>query len=149
MSDSHSDAFVFFGATGDLAYEKIFLSLQAIVKRRTLDLPVIGVARSGWNLEQFHSRAYDSVEKHGGVERAAFDKLCSLLRYVEGDYNDSATFKAIRQELGSRERPAHNLAIPPMLFELVVEQLGKSVCVEGARVIIEKPFGTDLISART
>jgi glucose-6-phosphate 1-dehydrogenase len=149
MSDSHSDAFVFFGATGDLAYKKIFPSLQAMVKRGTLDMPVIGVARSGWNLEQFRSRAYDSVEKHGGVERAAFDKLCKLLRYVEGDYNDPATFKAIRKELGSRELPAYYLAIPPVLFELVVEQLGKSGCVEGARVIIEKPFGTDLISART
>jgi glucose-6-phosphate 1-dehydrogenase len=126
MSDSHSDAFVFFGATGDLAYKKIFPSLQAMVKRGTLDVPVIGVAKSGWNLDQFRARAYDSLEKHGGVDSAAFDKLCSLLRYVEGDYNDPATFKAIRSEIGSRERPAYYLAIPPVLFGLVVEQLGKT-----------------------
>jgi glucose-6-phosphate 1-dehydrogenase len=148
MTDSHSDALVFFGATGDLAYKKIFPSLQAMVKRGTLNMPVVGVAKSGWSLEQFRARAYDSLEKHGGVDRAAFEKLCSSLRYVDGDYNDPATFTAIRRELGSRARPAHYLAIPPMLFGLVVEQLGKSDCAKGARVIIEKPFGTDLASAR-
>jgi glucose-6-phosphate 1-dehydrogenase len=148
MSDFHSDAFVFFGATGDLAYKKIFPSLQAMVKRGTLDVPVIGVARSGWNLDQFRARAYDSLEKNGGVDRTAFDKLCSLLRYVEGDYNDPGTFTTIRREIGSRGRPAYYLAIPPVLFGLVVEQLGKSGCAKGARVIVEKPFGTDLISAR-
>lgn len=148
MSDSHSDAFVFFGATGDLAYKKIFPSLQAMVKRGILDVPVIGVARSGWNLDRFRARVYDSLEKHGEFDRAAFEKLCSLLRYVEGDYNDPATFQAIRREIGSRERPAYYLAIPPVLFGLVVEQLGKSGCAKGARVIVEKPFGTDLASAR-
>ena len=99
MSDSRSDAFVFFGATGDLAYKKIFPSLQAMVKRGTLDVPVIGVARSGWDLDKFRARVYDSLEKHGGVDRAAFDKLRNLLRYVEGDYNDPATFQAIRERL--------------------------------------------------
>src|SRR5882762_2697257 len=148
MSDSHSDALVFFGATGDLAYKKIFPSLQAMVKRGTLDAPVVGVAKSGWNIDQFRERAHDSLEKHGGVDRMAFDKLCGLLRYVDGDYHDPATFRGIRRELGSRERPAHYLAIPPVLFGLVVEQLGKANCANGARVIIEKPFGTDLASAR-
>ena len=148
MSDPHSDALVFFGATGDLAYKKIFPSLQAMVKRGALTAPVIGVAKSGWNIDQFRARAHDSLEKHGGLDRAAFDKLCSLLRYVDGDYEDPATFRAIRNELGSRQRPAHYLAIPPVLFGLVVEQLGKSNSADGARVIIEKPFGTDLASAR-
>src|SRR6201998_4490471 len=148
MTDSHSDALVFFGATGDLAYKKIFPSLQAMVKRGTLNVPVVGVAKSGWNLDQFRNRAYDSLEKHGGVDRAAFDKLCGLLRYVDGDYQDPATFTAIRRELGNCERPAHYLAIPPVLFGLVVEQLGKSGSAKGARVIVEKPFGTDLASAR-
>ena len=148
MSDSHSDAFVFFGATGDLAYKKIFPSLQAMVKRGTLNVPVVGVAKAGWNLDQFRARAHDSLEKHGGVDPAAFDKLCSLLRYVDGDYQDPATFTAIRRELGASERPAHYLAIPPVLFGLVVEQLGKSGSAKGARVIVEKPFGTDLTSAR-
>jgi glucose-6-phosphate 1-dehydrogenase len=148
MSDTHSDALVFFGATGDLAYKKIFPSLQAMVKRGTLNMPIVGVAKSGWNIDQFRARAKDSLEKHGGIDRAAFDKLVSLLRYVDGDYNDPATFRVIRKELGSSERPAHYLAIPPVLFGLVVEQLGKSGCAKDARVIIEKPFGTDLASAR-
>src|SRR6266481_6300783 len=149
MSESHSDAFVFFGATGDLAYKKIFPSLQAMVKHGGLNVPVIGVAKAGWNLDQFRARAYDSLEKHGGVDRVAFDKLSGLLRYVDGDYQDPATFSAIRRELGSRERPAHYLAIPPKAFGLVVEQLGKSDCAKGARVIVEKPFGRDLASALT
>ena len=148
MSDTHSDAFVFFGATGDLAYKKIFPSLQAMAKRGTLNVPVIGVARHNWTLDQFRARAYDSLEKHGGVDRAAFERLSSLLHYVVGEYNDPATFKAIRRELGPRERPAYYLAIPPVLFGPVVEQLGQSGCVRGARVIVEKPFGTDLASAR-
>jgi len=148
MSDTHSDALVFFGATGDLAYKKIFPSLQAMVKRGTLNMPVIGVAKSDWNIDQLRARAKDSLEKHGAVDRTAFDKLLGLLRYVDGDYNDPSTFRAIRKELGSCGRPAHYLAIPPVLFGLVVEQLGKSGSAEGARVIIEKPFGTDLASAR-
>lgn len=148
MSESQSDAFVFFGATGDLAYKMIFPALQAMVKRGTLDVPVIGVANSPWNLDQFRARAQDSLEKHGGVDRAAFEKLSRLLRYVSGDYGDPAIFNALRKELGSCGRPAYYLAIPPSLFATVIEQLEKSGCTEGARVIIEKPFGTDLESAR-
>src|SRR6266550_2578018 len=110
MNESHSDALVFFGATGDLAYKKIFPSLQAMVKRGHLRVPVIGVAKSGWAIDQFRARARDSLEKHGGVDPAAFDKLCGLLRYVDGDYKDPATFSAIRRELGSSQRPAHYLA---------------------------------------
>jgi glucose-6-phosphate 1-dehydrogenase len=148
MSESHSDALVFFGATGDLAYKKIFPALQAMLVRGHLSVPVIGVAKAGWTIDQLQARARDSLEKHGGVDPAAFDKLCGLLRYVDGDYNDPATFQAIRRELGSAERPAHYLAIPPLLFGVVVEQLAKSGCTKGARVIIEKPFGHDLSSAR-
>jgi glucose-6-phosphate 1-dehydrogenase len=148
MDNSYSDALVFFGATGDLAYKKIFPALHALVKRGRLKVPVIGVARSGWNLDQLRKRAQDSLEKHGGLDRSAFDKLCNLLRYVDGDYNKPATFQALRKELGSAERPAHYLAIPPVLFGVVVEELGKSGCSANARVIIEKPFGTDLASAR-
>jgi glucose-6-phosphate 1-dehydrogenase len=148
MSDSPSDALVFFGATGDLAYKKIFPALQAMVKRGHLSAPVIGVAKAGWKLEQLRARARDSLEKHGGVDPGAFDKLCGLLRYVDGDYNDFTTYEALRKELGSTQHPAHYLAIPPVLFGLVVEQLGKSGCAKNARVVVEKPFGTDLTSAR-
>ena len=149
MSVLHSDALVFFGATGDLAYKKIFPSLQAMLKRGNLNVPVIGVAKAGWGVEQLRARAKGSLEKHGGLDPVAFGKLSGLLRYVDGDYKDPATFQAIRKELGSAERPAHYLAIPPVLFGLVVEQLGKSGCApEGSRVIVEKPFGTDLASAQ-
>jgi glucose-6-phosphate 1-dehydrogenase len=148
MTHPHSDALVFFGATGDLAYKKIFPSLQAMVKRGHLNVPVIGVAKAGWNLDQLRARARDSLEHHGGLDAAAFDKLSSLLRYVDGDYKDPATFQAIRKELGSAQRPAHYLAIPPTLFGLVVEQLAKADCANHARVIIEKPFGRDLTSAQ-
>src|SRR2546429_1044635 len=148
MSDVHSDAFVFFGATGDLAYKKIFPSLQAMVKRGHLDVPVIAVAKSSWTLEQLRARARESLQTHGGLDPAAFDRLCGLLRYVDGDYKDPSTFQAIRAELGAARRPAHYLAIPPALFGLVVDQLARAGCAEGARVIIEKPFGTDLASAR-
>jgi glucose-6-phosphate 1-dehydrogenase len=148
MSTAHSDALVFFGATGDLAYKKIFPSLQAMLKRGHLTVPVIGVAKSGWKLDQLRARARDSLEHHGGLDPAAFDKLGGLLHYVDGDYNDPGTFQAIRKELGSAQRPAHYLAIPPLLFGTVVEQLAKARCTEGARVIIEKPFGHDLSSAQ-
>ena len=148
MSSAHSDALVFFGATGDLAHKKVFPSLQAMLKRGHLTVPVIGVAKAGWNLDQLKARAKDSLEKHGGLDAAAFTKLSGLLRYVDGDYKDPATFQAIKKELGSARQPAHYLAIPPMLFGLVVEQLGKAGCATGARVIIEKPFGEDLTSAR-
>jgi glucose-6-phosphate 1-dehydrogenase len=148
MSAEHSDALVFYGATGDLAYKKIFPSLQAMAKRGHLTVPVIGVAKAGWTLDQLRARAKDSLEKHGGLDPVAFGALSGLLRYVDGDYQDSATFRSIRKELGAARRPAHYLAIPPVLFELVVEQLGKADCTTGARVIIEKPFGNDLDSAR-
>jgi glucose-6-phosphate 1-dehydrogenase len=148
MSTLQSDALVFFGATGDLAYKKIFPALQGMVKRGHLNVPVIGVANSGWNLDQLRARAHDSLEKHGGVDPAAFEKLSGLLRYVDGDYQDRATFEAIGKELKGAARPAHYLAIPPLLFETVVEQLTQTGCARGARVIIEKPFGHDLASAR-
>jgi glucose-6-phosphate 1-dehydrogenase len=147
MSEPRSDALVFFGATGDLAHKKIFPSLQAMLKRGHLDVPVIGVAKAGWTLEQLRARARDSLEKHGGLDESAFDKLSGLLRYVDGDYADAATFEAIRKQLGSAQRPAHYLAIPPLLFGTVVEQLAKADCTSGARVIVEKPFGHDLASA--
>jgi glucose-6-phosphate 1-dehydrogenase len=149
MNAIHSDALVFFGATGDLAYKKIFPSLQAMIKRGHLNVPVIGVAKAGWNLDQFKARAKDSLEKHGGLDAAAFEKLSGLLHYVDGDYNDPATFQAIKKELGSAQQPAHYLAIPPALFGTVVEQLAKAGCAEkGARVIVEKPFGRDQASAQ-
>jgi glucose-6-phosphate 1-dehydrogenase len=154
MNETQSDALVFFGATGDLAYKKIFPALQAMVKRGHLNVPVVGVAKSGWNLDNLRARARKSIEEHGGVDVQAFEKLSSLLRYVDGDYQDPATFKSIRQELGPVQRPAHYLAIPPALFETVVDQLASVGCAAapgcagGARVIVEKPFGRDLESAR-
>lgn len=148
MTSIHSDALVFFGATGDLAYKKIFPALEAMVKRGHLNVPVVGVAKAGWNLDQLRERAHDSLEKHGGVDPGAFEKLSGLLRYVDGDYQDAATFAALRKELKDAQHPAYYLAIPPALFETVVEQLAKSNCAKGARVIVEKPFGHDLASAR-
>ena len=148
MSAAQSDALVFFGATGDLAYKKIFPALHAMVKRGNLTVPVVGVTKSAWTLDQLRARARDSVEKHGGLDPPAFEKLAGLLRYVDGDYQDPATFAAIRKALGPVRRPAHYLAIPPVLFELVVDQLRQADCTSGARVIIEKPFGRDLTSAR-
>ena len=148
MIKAESDALVFFGATGDLAYKKIFPALQAMVKRGHLNVPVIGVAKASWTVEQLRARAQDSLEKHGGVDPAAFEKLTKLLRYVDGDYQDPATFVAVRQQLKDSHCPAHYLAIPPQLFETVVKQLAQSGCAQGARVIIEKPFGHDLDSAR-
>ncbi|HEY3841181.1 MAG TPA: glucose-6-phosphate dehydrogenase [Bryobacteraceae bacterium] len=148
MIDNRSDALVFFGATGDLAYKKIFPALQAMVKRGHLNVPVIGVAKSGWNLDQLRARAQDSLEHHGGLDAEAFKKLGGLLHYVDGDYSDPATFAALRKELNGAQRPIHYLAIPPSLFETVVEQLSKASCTQNARVIVEKPFGRDLASAR-
>src|SRR5437016_830116 len=145
---AHSDILVFFGATGDLAYKKIFPALQAMVKRGTLRVPVVGVARSGWNLDQLKARAKDSLEKHGGLDPQDFATLCSLLRYVDGDYNDAATFRALRREMGDAQRPAYYLAIPPAAFATVVEQLARMEATANARVILEKPFGRDLASAR-
>jgi glucose-6-phosphate 1-dehydrogenase len=147
MSNDHSDALVFFGATGDLAYKKIFPALQAMVKRGNLTVPVVGVAKAGWNLDQLRARAKDSLEKHGGVDPAAFEKLCGLLRYVDGDYQDPATFTALRDQLKDAHSPAYYLAIPPVLFETVVENIAKSKGAGNARVIVEKPFGHDQKSA--
>jgi glucose-6-phosphate 1-dehydrogenase len=149
MSEVQSDALVFFGATGDLAFKKIFPSLQAMIKRGTLDVPVIGVAKGGGGLEQFRARARASLEQHGGLDPAAFDKLQGLLRYVDGDYSDPATFQALKRAMGNAQRPAHYLAIPPSLFGKVVEQLDRANCsTHQGRVIVEKPFGHDLASAR-
>jgi len=144
-SPTAADALVFFGATGDLAFKKIFPALQAMVKRGHLDVPVIGVARRP--VEEFQSRVKESLEKQG-LDPAAFAKLSSLLHYVRGDYGEASTFQAIRRELGSARRPAYYLAIPPSQFGVVVGQLNKTGCLEGARVIVEKPFGRDLASAR-
>lgn len=148
LTNSHSDALVFFGATGDLAYKKIFPALQAMLKRGHLNVPVIGVAKAGWTLDQLRARAHDSLEKHGGVDAAAFEKLSALLRYVDGDYNDPATFRTLGEELKGKQRPAHYLAIPPVMFEEVLEQLVHCGCMNGARIIVEKPFGHDLASAQ-
>ena len=147
MPQIHSDALVFFGATGDLAYKKIFPALQSMVKRGTLSVPVIGVAKAGWNLDQLKTRAQDSLREHGGLDASAWDKLSSLLRYVDGDYSDPATFTAVKAALGAAQHPAHYLAIPPSVFEEVVDQLVKSGSAKGARMIVEKPFGRDLASA--
>jgi glucose-6-phosphate 1-dehydrogenase len=144
-----SDALVFFGATGDLAYKKIFPALQSAIKHGTLDVPIIAVAKSGWGLEDVKKRAADSLKEFGGgVDPAAFAKLTSLLHYVDGDYRDPATFTQLRKELGSASHPTHYLAIPPSLFEEVVLALGGTGCADGARVVVEKPFGRNSASAR-
>jgi glucose-6-phosphate 1-dehydrogenase len=142
-----ADALVFFGATGDLAYKKIFPSLQAMARRGHLDVPVIGVAKAGWTLEQLRVRARDSLDKHGGFDPVAGPRLLARLQYVDGDYGDAATFAALKRELGAAQRPMHYLAIPPVLFAEVVEQLAASGCAQGARVVVEKPFGRDRASA--
>ena len=147
-STSQSDAFVFFGATGDLAYKQIFPALQGLIRDEGLNVPIIGVAKAGWNLDQFKARAKDSLEKHGGLDQDAFNKLTALLRYVDGDYNDPATFAELRKQLGQSKQPLHYLAIPPSLFATVAEGLAKSGCAENARVVVEKPFGHDLASAQ-
>ncbi len=148
MNTSQSDALVFFGATGDLAFKKIFPALQAMAKRGHLDVPVIGVGRSDWTADRLRARARESLEESGEVDPVAFEKLSGLLRYVSVDYSKPATFQALRKELGGAKRPAHYLAIPPQMFETVVEHLEKSGCANGARVLVEKPFGRDLASAR-
>ncbi len=148
MTPVRSDALVFFGATGDLAFKKIFPALQAMTRHGHLDVPVIGVAKSGWNLEQFRARARESLERHGGVDEYAFAALVSRLRYVDGDYRDPATYTTLRQELDGATHPAHYLAIPPGAFATVVEGLAASSCAAHARIIVEKPFGRDLASAQ-
>jgi glucose-6-phosphate 1-dehydrogenase len=142
-----SDALVFFGATGDLAYKKIFPALQSIAGRGRLDFPVIGMARSGTR-EQLVERARASVTEHGGLQPEAFAILEKRLRFVDGDYNDADTFARLKTELKDARRPAHYLAIAPSMFATVVEKLAQAGCAESARVILEKPFGRDLASAR-
>ncbi|HXY50498.1 MAG TPA: glucose-6-phosphate dehydrogenase [Terriglobales bacterium] len=144
-----SDAFVFFGASGDLAYKKIFPALQNMVRHGTLKCPVIGVAKSGWNVEQLRERARESIRNNdGGMDEAVFSQLVKQLHYIDGDYTDPSTFTRLRQELGTASSPIHYLAIPPSMFATVVEQLSKSGCSSNARIIVEKPFGRDVASAK-
>jgi glucose-6-phosphate 1-dehydrogenase len=143
-----SDALVFFGATGDLAYKKIFPAIQNLIQHGHLDVPIVGVAKSGWGLEDLIARARGSLENHGGIDEAAFTRMVKRLRYVDGDYNDSSTFKQLKQALDDAKRPLHYLAIPPSLFGTVAEHLARSGCADDARVVIEKPFGRDLATAR-
>jgi glucose-6-phosphate 1-dehydrogenase len=148
MSTLESDAFVFFGATGDLAYKQIFPALYAMVHRGGFQIPIIGMARAGWNLEKLRERARESLEHAGDFEPECFAKLSAQLRYVDGDYADPATYQKLREELGLARRPIHYLAIPPSLFASVVQGLAKSGCADNARVIVEKPFGRDLATAQ-
>ncbi len=149
MSTSRSDALVFFGVTGDLAHKMIFPALYAMAKRRALKVPVIGVAFPKWSLDRLRKRVTDSIKRSGGIDdKRALRHLLSLFTYVSGDYKDPATFTAIRKQLGRARRPAHYLAIPPSLFETVIEGLGAAKLTQHARVIVEKPFGRDLASAR-
>jgi glucose-6-phosphate 1-dehydrogenase len=147
-AEARSDALIFFGATGDLAYKKIFPALQALARRGKLELPVIGVGRSQWNVAQLRARAKESIEKHDKLDKEAFAKLESRLDYVDGDYNDQSTFQAIRKAMGGAKRPLHYLAIPPSAFPQVVRGLAAAGCTQHARVVLEKPFGRDLPSAR-
>jgi len=144
-----SDALVLFGVTGDLAHKMVFPALYAMAKRGVLNVPVVGVAGSRWTLKQLHERATDGIRRAGKIDdRRALAHLLSLLRYVSGDYNDAGTFTALQQALGRARRPAHYLAIPPALFETVIKSLGATGLATNARVIVEKPFGRDLASAR-
>jgi glucose-6-phosphate 1-dehydrogenase len=144
-----SDALVLFGATGDLAYKKIFPSLHAMARRGALAVPVVCVARAGWSLDRLREHARDSVAHHArGLDATAFGILASRMRYVDGDYTDAGTFARLREALGSAEHPLHYLAIPPSMFETVVAGLDRAGCARGARVVVEKPFGRDLPSAR-
>ena len=149
MAKPHSDALVIFGVTGDLAHKMIFPALYAMVKKGALKVPVIGVAFPKWSMVRLHKRVTDSIERSGGIDnKRALQHLLSLLKYVSGDYKDPSTFTAIKEVLGKARRPAHYLAIPPSLFETVIEGLGAAKLVEHARVIVEKPFGRDLASAQ-
>lgn len=148
MSQPHSDAIVLFGASGDLAYKKIFPALHAMVKRRSLNVPIIGLGRGLPSVKDLHERVRQSIERHGSFDAAAYDKLISLMDFVNGDYNDVETFQLIRKKLGDATRPVYYLAIPPAAFATVVEKLASTGCTRGARVIVEKPFGRDLASAQ-
>ena len=149
MTASRSDALVLFGVTGDLAHKMIFPALYSMVKCGALTVPVIGVALPKWSQERVHKRVTDSIERSGGVDnRRALHQLLSLFQYVSGDYEDPNTFAAIKRALDGARRPAHYLAIPPSLFEMVIKGLGAANLAEHARVIVEKPFGRDLVSAK-
>ena len=148
MTNIHSDALVFFGITGDLAYKQIFPALQAMIERGELDMPVIGVAGRPWKIEQLRDHVHQSLAEHGKVDTAAFEKLCSLLQYVSGDYNNAETYKKLREALGDSQHPLYYLAIPPSMFGPVVEGLESAGIAKNARVILEKPFGRDLASAQ-
>jgi glucose-6-phosphate 1-dehydrogenase len=148
MSEPTSDAVVFFGATGDLAYKQIFPSLLGLVRDEGLKVPIIGVAKAGWGLEQLKERAAESLKHHGVTDEAAIKKLTDLLRYVDGDYSDAATFTALREQLGESKRPLHYLAVPPSMFGTVAEQLAQSGSAEGGRLVIEKPFGHNRQTSR-
>lgn len=144
-----SDAFVFFGATGDLAYKKIFPALYSMVRRGTLTVPIIGIAKSGWTIERLRERARDSIlERANWFDDQTFTRLVKLLRYIDGDYNEPATFSGLRKLLGDSRRPLHYLAIPPSLFRTVTEGLLRAHCADGARIVVEKPFGRDFASSR-
>ena len=144
----HSDALVFFGATGDLAYKQIFPALQGMIRHGHLDMPIIGVAGRPWTSDQLRAHARQSLQEHRGVDEAAFEKLSARLHYLSGDYNRPETYEKLREALGGAQHPLHYLAIPPSMFAPVVSGLGKSGCANGARVVVEKPFGRDLQSAR-
>jgi glucose-6-phosphate 1-dehydrogenase len=149
MSQVNSDALVLFGVTGDLAHKMIFPALYALVKNRVLNVPVIGVAAPNWSLEQLHNRIQDSITRAGGIDdRPAFERFLSLVSYVSGDYKEPSTFHRIKEVIGNAQRPAHYLAIPPALFATVITGLGEAGLTDQARVIVEKPFGRDLESAR-
>ena len=148
MTDSHSDALVIFGITGDLAYKQIFPALQSMIKHGHLNVPVIGVAGRPWSIDQLRAHVHDSLVENGVLDSAAFEKLSSLLQYVSGDYSDEATYTKLRNALGSAKQPLFYLAIPPNMFDPVIEGLGKSGSANNARVVVEKPFGRDLASAQ-
>jgi glucose-6-phosphate 1-dehydrogenase len=143
-----SDAIVLFGATGDLAYKEIFPALHALAQKRRLDCPVIGVAKSEWTLDELRERVRASLLHHGGLDPGAFDKLISRLRYVRGDYRDAATYERLADALRPAERPLYYMAIPPSLFATVVSGLARARLVANARILVEKPFGRDVASAR-
>ena len=149
MNIPESDAFVFFGATGDLAHKKIFPALYAMARRGALNIPIIGMARAGWTLEKLTARARDSVASDVDFDADAFAGLAAQLRYVDGDYTDPATYVRLREALGPAIRPIHYLAIPPSMFGSVVQGLARSGCAENARVIVEKPFGRNLAGAQS
>lgn len=148
MTATASDAFVFFGATGDLAYKKIFPALQALIRAGDLAMPIIGMARAGWTLEKLRDRARDSLERNAGIDNDAFARFSAQLHYVDGDYADPTTYERLKQALGGAASPLHYMAIPPSMFGSVVQGLAKAGCAQGARIVVEKPFGRDLASAR-